>query len=251
MPLEEGEERKRPPMHERSAPLPQPLDQAIQTEQLAELGLLAAGIAHEINNPLAVIAYALELLQRDGGLTPFQVEMAERIEAEIDRLKTLTGGLLCFTTGREGRRRLVALNQLIDEVFSLLRFELQRQSITLETEFAELPLVDADPNKLKQVVINLVMNAAQAMQGKGKVVLRTCRHDDSSVELSVADTGPGIPPESQERIFKPFFTTRPAGEGTGLGLYLCRNIVQEHGGEILVESVPGAGTTFRVRLPVQ
>jgi signal transduction histidine kinase len=95
------------------------------------------------------------------------------------------------------------------------------------------------------------MNAVQAMHGAGTIVLRTCRHDEQSVELAVADTGPGIPADVQEQIFTPFFTTKPEGEGTGLGLYLCRNIVKEHGGEILVESAPGAGATFRVRLPVQ
>jgi signal transduction histidine kinase len=191
------------------------------------------------------------LLRRDEELAPFQVEMAERIETEIARLKTLTGGLLSFSSSKEGRRRLVDLKEISEEVLSLLRFELQRQAITLETDFAELPLVDADPNKLKQVVINLVMNAAQAMHGEGKIVLRTCRHGEGRVELAVVDNGPGIPAEIQEQIFNPFFTTKPEGEGTGLGLYLCRNIVREHGGEILVESAPGAGTTFRVRLPLQ
>jgi signal transduction histidine kinase len=227
------------------------LQASLRQEKLAELGRLTAGIAHEIKNPLAIIDYALELLCRDGGLTPFQVEMAEKIEMEIERLKTLTGGLLSFSSGHEGRRRLVALNELIEEVLGLLHFELQRQSILLETDFSELPLIEADPNKLKQVIINLTMNAAQAMNGCGTVILRTCRHEEHSVELSVADTGPGIPSELQEQIFTPFFTTKPEGEGTGLGLYLCRNIVQEEGGEIFVESVPGAGATFRVRLPVQ
>jgi PAS domain S-box-containing protein len=227
------------------------LDQTIQSEKLVEVGRLAAGIAHEINNPLAVIAYAIELLRRDEELAPFQVEMAERIETEIERLKTLTGGLLSFSSSKEGRRRLVDLKEISEEVLSLVRFELQRQAITLETDFAELPLVDADPNKLKQVVINLVMNAAQAMHGEGKIVLRTCRHGEQSVELVVADTGPGIHEEVQAQMFNPFFTTKPEGEGTGLGLYLCRNIVKEHGGEILVESAPGGGATFRVRLPVQ
>ena len=121
------------------------LDQTIQSEKLVEVGRLAAGIAHEINNPLAVIAYAIELLRRDEELAPFQVEMAERIETEIERLKTLTGGLLSFSSGQEGRRRLVAMNDVVDEVLGLVRFELQRQSISLETDFVELPLVDADP----------------------------------------------------------------------------------------------------------
>lgn len=223
---------------------------ALHQEKLAELGRLTAGIAHEIKNPLAIIGYALELLCRDAEMTPFQVEMAEQIELEIERLRTLTDGLLSFSSGREGCRRLVALNDLLEEVLRLTRFELQRHAVTLETEFAELPLVAADPNQLKQVVINLIMNAVQAMGGKGTLTLRTARCGDA-IELSVSDTGPGIPAELLESIFSPFFTTKPEGEGTGLGLHICRSLIREHGGEILIDSPPGAGATFRVRLPVQ
>jgi two-component system, NtrC family, sensor kinase len=226
------------------------LDQTIQTEKLAEVGRLAAGIAHEINNPLAIIAYAMELMRREGELLPFQLEMAEKVELEVERLKTLTGGLLTFASGREGHLRLVALNDLVDEVLRLVRFELQRQAVRLETCFAELPLISADPAKLKQVVINLVMNAAQAMQGDGTVTLSTRRRGKRAVELLVSDTGPGVPTELRESIFNPFFTTKPEGEGTGLGLYICRNIVSEHGGEIVVETPAGGGALFTVRLPV-
>jgi len=126
---------------------------------------------------------------------------------------------------------------------------LQRQGVQLATEFAELPLISADTGKLKQVLINLVTNAAQAIGGAGTVTLRTQRLGESAIELSVSDTGPGIAEELHESIFAPFFTTKPEGEGTGLGLYLCRNIVREHGGEIVLESSPGHGATFRVQLP--
>jgi signal transduction histidine kinase len=224
------------------------LQSSIHQEKLAELGRLTAGIAHEINNPLAIIGYALELLCRDGDLTAFQVEMAEKIEMEIERLKSLTEGLLSFSSAREGYRRLVSLNDLLEEVLRLVRFELQRQAIALDTELGELPLVAADPNKLKQVIINLIMNAAEAMSGEGKITLRTASCGDE-VELAVCDTGPGIPADILENIFSPFFTTKPEGEGTGLGLHICRTIVREHGGEIAVKSTPGAGATFLVRLP--
>jgi signal transduction histidine kinase len=142
------------------------------------------------------------------------------------------------------------LNDLIDEVMRLVRFELQRQGVQITTIFADLPLVSADSAKLKQVVINLLMNAVQAMPGGGAVTVTTRRHGKRHVELQVRDTGPGIPDELRDSIFNPFFTTKPEGEGTGLGLYICRNIVREHGGEILVESPAGAGATFTVRLPV-
>ena len=176
--------------------------------------------------------------------------MADKIELEVERLKALTGGLLAFSSAREGHRRLVVLNDLVDEVLRLVRYELQRQGVQLETEFAELPLIPAETGKLKQVVINLVMNAAQAIAGEGTVTLRTLRLGEGAIELSVSDTGPGIAEELHKSIFDPFFTTKPDGEGTGLGLYLCRNIVMEHDGEILLESSPGKGAIFRVQLPV-
>lgn len=228
---------------------PQQLLQAsLHQDKLAELGRLTAGIAHEIRNPLAIIGYALELLCRDGALTPFQAEMAEKIDVEIERLRALTDSLLTFSSGREGCRRLVSLNDLLDETLRLVRFELQRQAVVLESDLGELPLVAADPNQLKQVVINLILNAAQAMEGEGTIRLRTACCDDR-IELAVADTGPGIPAALRESIFTPFFTTKPEGEGTGLGLYLSRHIIREHGGEILVDDAPDGGAVFRVRLP--
>jgi two-component system NtrC family sensor kinase len=161
------------------------MDQTIQSEKLAEVGRLTAGIAHEINNPLAIVSYATELLRREHPITVFQEEMFEKIEIEVERLKTLTGGLLSFTSNRETKNRLVNLNDLITEILKLLRFELQRKSIQLDTEFSEVPLITADPNKLKQVLVNLVMNAVHALQGQGRVVLRTSLNTDGTVELQV------------------------------------------------------------------
>ena len=227
------------------------LDQTIQSEKLAEVGRLTAGIAHEINNPLAMVAYATELLKREKPLSAFQEEMLDKINLEVERLKNLTGGLLSFSSNRETQNRLVNLNDLITEVCRLLRFELQRKSIKLETEFSDIPVVTADPNKVKQVVINLVMNAAHALQAQGQIVLATCIGHDGMLELRVKDNGPGIAPELQEQVFAPFFTTKPEGEGTGLGLYICQNIIREHGGYIKLESELGEGTLFRVCLPVE
>ena len=223
--------------------------QVLQLDRLAELGRLAASIAHEINNPLAVIDYAMELLQRDAELTPFQQEMAERIGQELVRLRNLTGGLLTFSSDRKTVRRLTSLNELIEDLLGLLRFELQRHAVVLETSFTELPLVAIDPTEFKQVVINLVLNAAQAMQGEGVVVLSTRTCPTGEVELSVSDTGPGIPAGLREQIFSPFFTTKGEGEGTGLGLYICGTIVTGHGGTITVDDAPGGGARFIVRLP--
>jgi two-component system NtrC family sensor kinase len=225
------------------------LDQTIQTEKLAEVGRLTAGIAHEINNPLAMVAYATELLKREKPLSGFQEELLEKIEMEVERLKNLTGGLLSFSSTREHQNRLVNLNDLINEVSRLLRFELQRKSIQLKTEFTDIPVISADPNKIKQVVINLVMNAAHALQGQGWILLATRINPGGELELRVQDNGPGIAQELQEQVFAPFFTTKPEGEGTGLGLYICQNIIREHGGSIKLESQPGHGTVFLVLLP--
>ena len=197
-----------------------------------------------------MVAYATELLKREQPLSGFQVEMLEKIEMEVDRLKTLTGGLLSFSSNRETQNRIVNLNDLITDVLKLLRFELQRKSVQLDTDFSEIPVINADPNKLKQVVINLVMNAVHAMQGQGKIVLRTSLMRNRMVEMQIQDDGPGIAAELQEQVFAPFFTTKAEGEGTGLGLYICQNIINGHGGSITLESQPGLGTTFRVCLPV-
>lgn len=227
------------------------LDQTVQSEKLAEVGRLSAGIAHEINNPLAMVAYATELLKREKPLSEFQEEMLDKIEMEVERLKTLTGGLLSFSSNRESHSRVVNMNDLITEVLKLLRFELQRKSIQLETRFGEIPVVSADPNKIKQVIINLVMNAAYAMKGQGRIVLTTGINHEGMLELHVIDDGPGMSAELQEQVFAPFFTTKPEGEGTGLGLYICQNIVHEHAGSISLESQPGKGTSFRICLPLE
>ncbi len=226
------------------------LESTIQSEELAELGRLSAGIAHEINNPLALIAYATQLLEREGPLNEFQAEMVEKISLEVERLQTLTGGLLSFSSSRETHNRIVDLNELVQDVLRLVRFDLQRRAVQISADYGELPVVEADPNKLKQVVINLVMNSAQAI-GQGEIRLRTSVNQNGDVELAVIDDGPGIPAEIQEQIFAPFFTTKPEGEGTGLGLYLCKNILHELGGDIVFESRPGDGTTFRICLPAQ
>ena len=227
------------------------LDQTIQSEKLAEVGRLTTGIAHEINNPLAMVAYATELLKREKPLSSFQEEMLEKIEMEVERLKNLTGGLLSFSSSRDTQNRITHLNDLIVEVLKLLRFELQRKSIEFNTEFGEIPVLTVDPNKIKQVIINLVMNATHAMQGQGKITVTTGINETGMLELQVRDTGPGIAPELQEEVFAPFFTTKPEGEGTGLGLYICQNIIREHGGTISLESQLGEGTLFRISLPVE
>lgn len=224
------------------------LEQTIQSEKLAEVGRLSAGIAHEVNNPLAVISYAAQLLQREENLPSFQQELVERIESEAERLKALTGSLLSFSRAREMVRRQTDLNEVLRDVLRLVRYELSRNQIELVEEYTELPWIPADPNKLKQVFINLIMNAAQAMGAGGRLLVTTRPVAGAEVEAEIADSGPGIPEEVRGQIFAPFFTTKKEGEGTGLGLYICRNIIVEHEGRLLLETGE-QGTTFRVVLP--
>jgi PAS domain S-box-containing protein len=226
------------------------LEQTIQSEKLAEVGRLSAGIAHEINNPLAVISYAAQLLLREETFSEFQREILERVESETNRLKTLTESLLSFSSAREMVKRETDLNEVLYDVLRLLRYELQRNNIRLEEDCGVLPYLQADPNKLKQVFINLVMNAVQAMPDGGTLLVRTRQLSDNEVEAVIADSGPGIPKEMQEQIFAPFFTTKKEGEGTGLGLYICRNIVAEHEGRLLLHSDGRTGTTFRILMPI-
>jgi len=226
------------------------LDQTIRSEKLAEVGRMSAGVAHEINNPLNVIGYAAELLMREEDFTPAERELVEQIASETERLKSLTGSLLSFARSNETLLRPTDLNGVIHDVLRLIRFELRRNSITIEEECADnLPQVMADADKLKQVLINLLMNAGQAIGQHGRLHISSHGHEDA-VEMVIADNGPGIPAEIRDQIFEPFFTNRADGKGTGLGLYICHNIITEHGGSISLEDNPDGGATFRIILPV-
>ena len=226
------------------------LDQMIESEKLAEVGRLSSGIAHEINNPLAVIAYAAQLLGRETEPGSFSAEMLEQIESEIERLKTLTSGLLGFSRNSKAEFTKVDCNDIIHQVLTLIKYEVRRAGHSIDEQLGDIPAVLADANQLKQVCINLITNAIQAMEQPGTITIRTTLHEKKAVHMDIIDTGPGIDAKQIEKIFSPFFTTKPEGEGTGLGLYLCRKIAQEHNGDILVESAPGCGSTFTLVLPL-
>lgn len=224
------------------------LDQTVQSEKLVEVGRLASGIAHEINNPLAVIAYAVQLLQREDSSLEERGELLERISSETERLKTLTGGLLSFSRRGETRLRCVDLNKVIKEVLLLIRYELDKHVIQVHENYAPIPLVQADSNKLKQVFINLFLNSAHALKGKGRIDILTRRTSDGGVEAVVSDDGPGVPFDLRDKVFEPFFTTKREGEGTGLGLYLCRSIINEFRGELSLRD-SSVGATFSISFP--
>ena len=226
------------------------VEQTIHGEKLAEVGRMSAALAHEINNPLGVIAYAAELMMREEGNSPFSTEMLERIATETERMKTLTGSLLSFSRARETRWQKVDANAVVYDVLKLVKYELEKNSIEIELECDHLEKINADPNKLKQVLINLLLNAVHVMPDGGSVRLKTGMVEDHSVEILIADSGPGVPEEIRGTIFDPFFSTKKEGVGTGLGLYICRNILEEHGGSISLEETSEPGAVFRLQLPV-
>jgi signal transduction histidine kinase len=225
------------------------LAQTIQSEKLIEVGRMSAGIAHEINNPLAVISYACQILEETE--TPSQQgrELLERIGLEVERLSHLTSELLAYSGRQVDRPAPTDLNQTIDEVLTLLTYEIKKHQIQISKDFRELPLPHVDGNKFKQIFLNLILNAIQAMGAQGSIHIST-RCCAEQLLIGIADNGPGIPDHLKEQIFEPFFTNRQDGTGTGLGLYLCRKIITVYQGSLTVSDNPEGGTCFTIRLPI-
>lgn len=223
----------------------------MESDRLAAVGELVAGVAHEVNNPLSSISAFAQLLLRDGGLTAAQRESIDVIRAETLRASQVVKDLLAFARRSEPQREAVDVNAVVSRTLRLRTYQLTSNKITVEQELTgDLPSVIGDARQLQQVFLNLVTNAIQAMAtlGGGTLFVST-RHDDGRVLLEVRDTGPGIPDSARPRIFEPFFTTKDEGEGTGLGLSVSYGIVAAHGGTIELASSSSAGTTFRVTLP--
>lgn len=223
-------------------------DQLIRADRLAAMGELTAGVAHEVRNPLGIIRASVQLLE-ESECRPERIrEASEIIKQEIDRLDKVVKALLDF--GRPSAPTLVAtdIEDVLDDVVLFTRKFASRSGVEIEVEFAgRLPKVMADPDQLKQVFLNLVSNAVQAMEQSGGTVTVRTGADEGFVTVAVADDGPGIAHEELGKIFDPFYSRRD--EGTGLGLTIVHRIVDEHDGHIEVESVPGEGTTFTVSLP--
>jgi two-component system NtrC family sensor kinase len=226
-------------------------DHLIQTEKLSALGELIAGVAHELSNPLTTIVGFAELLTKTVALGNGTKGQLEKISGEAFRCHQIVRSLLSFARKQKPEKAYIDINVLCDGVLNLLAYQFKVSNIALERRFAEgLPRTMADPHQLQQVFINITTNAYQAMSsahGRGTLVVETKRRD-GMVEIAFQDNGPGIIPEHQRKIFDPFFTTKE--HGTGLGLSLSYGIIQEHEGRISVESIPGAGTTFLVELPI-
>ena len=233
----------------------------LQASKLASIGELSSGVAHEINNPLAVILSEKQILEdlhkQAGELSPgFRdqlVRSLSRISKQVRRCKRLTHNLLRFSRRAQSVVADSDINDLIKDVVELVERDAATRGVKifLEPE-ADLPLVTTDSSQLQQVFLNIVSNALDAHEGKNYGSVRICTRRNESgagVDIVVSDTGSGIPGEIIEKIFDPFFTTKPVGRGTGLGLSICYGIVKKLGGDISVRSEPGTGTTFTVYLP--
>jgi PAS domain S-box-containing protein len=222
-----------------------------QTEKIASIGQMAAGIAHEINNPLGVILCHIDLIKGESNLTPEAQSDLDIIEKHVGTCRTIISDLLKFAHQHASTKEPVSLNTLIDEVVAMVSSQCKKQRITLEKHLApDLPLVTVDADKIKQVLLNMLINSAQAMVEDGTVSIAS-RFDTArqSVQIVLEDTGPGIAPGIVDKIFDPFFTTKPPGKGTGLGLSVSYGIIREHDGDITVESLPGQLTRFVIGLP--
>ncbi len=225
----------------------------IQSEKLASLGKLAAGIAHEINNPLGgILIYSYLILEETPKDNP-HYDNLKKIVKETTRCKDIVKGLLEFARPKEPEMSLTDINDVIERSLSIVERQVLFQNITIKKEYSRgLPRTIADGAQLQQVFINMIINAAEAMKGNGALTIKSSLEQDKQyLAIEFTDTGHGIREEDKKRLFEPFFTTKEVGKGTGLGLAISYGIIQKHNGAIIVSSQVGKGTTFKVRLPVR
>ncbi len=237
-------------IQEREEMLQQATRQQIgRSEQLASVGRLAAGVAHEINNPLTGVLAFADLLREKENMDKQDREDLDLIVREAKRAREIVRGLLDFARETPSRKELLDVNDLVRQTMQLLGKREAFQNIMLVDDLADrLPPIQGDKNQLQQVFVNLSLNACEAMPNGGTLLISTSCEADRVV-VKVVDTGSGIKREHLDKIFEPFFTTKPVGKGTGLGLSVSYGIVQQHGGTLEVESQEGNGTTFTITLP--
>ncbi len=227
-------------------------DQLVQSEKMSAIGQLIAGVAHDLNNPLASVVGFADYLVEEGDPPESMRHALEAIRHEAERAAGIVRNLLNFARKQEGKRRARPIAPILEATLTLLRNQLMASKVEAELLVdPDLPDVDVDTNQIQQVFVNLIHNAAQTMKTSGvgeRVVIHASAWLDG-VAVTVADDGPGVPQEIASRIFEPFFTTKPEGEGTGLGLSICQGIIREHGGRITYAPASEGGAVFRVELP--
>jgi len=239
-------------------------EQVLRAEKMAALGQLISGVAHELNNPLAIIIGYSELMRAEPNLSPALSSGLDAIAEAALRARRIVQNLLTFARPQQSARSAVKINDLIENTLALRAYHFRVNNIEVVKDFdPNLPPIQADGSQLQQVFLNLIVNAEHAMleaHGRGRLTIRTRYLSDAQmsplqeaqgwVRIAIADDGPGIPEAILHRIFEPFFTTKPVGQGTGLGLSISHSIVQEHGGQLYVQSQLGQGATFIIELPV-
>jgi two-component system NtrC family sensor kinase len=242
-------------VQDRTAALKRAQDQLVQTEKLSSLGRMAASVAHEINNPLAGILTYSKLMVRLLDTDPVDeqtraacVRNLKLVQRESERCTAIVRNLLEFARQRPLALTEVETATVLDEALSLIAHQAKLYGIAIERQAGPLPKLKADFGQLRQAIVNIVLNACEAMPSGGTVLITGKTVDDGkAVELGFTDTGPGIPPDKLAKIFDPFFTTKE--KGTGLGLSVVYGIIERHGGTISATSEVGHGTTFVIRLP--
>lgn len=234
--------------------------QIVETGKLASVGKLAAGIAHEINNPVAIMVeeagWIKDLLEEEEFHESENLDEFERalkqIKTQGQRCKEITHKLLSFARKTDSRVQETQINDLIKELVALSEQRAKYSKITIHTNLENnLPITYLAQSEMQQILLNMINNSVDAMEKKGGELTLTTYSEGDAIDIKVSDNGPGIPEANLSRIFEPFFTTKPVGKGTGLGLSICYGIIQKMGGQIKVESVIDSGTTFHIRLPVQ
>ena len=231
-------------------------ERLLQSEKVGTMGSLLAGVAHELNNPLAALSGHAQLL-RNTASDDTVIRRATKICDATDRCIRIVRNFLALARQRPPERQSVSLNDVVRGAVELVAYELRTEDVDLRLDLADdVPVLHADPHQLQQVVVNLLVNAQHALRSMGKrgrIAITSARdpNDRGLVRLDIADSGPGIPEAIRLKIFEPFFTTKPPGEGTGLGLSLCREFIESHGGSLTLDSEVGAGTRFIIRLPVR
>lgn len=222
-----------------------------QSEKLACLGTMVSGVAHQLNNPLSNVSSSCQILQEefDSPDISYKRELMGQIESEVDRARAMVQSLLEFSRLKEFKSKPIQLKSLVDETLRLLQGNIPPR-VEIEVDIPETAWIIADKQRIEQVILNLVKNSIDAIPDEGRIYISARDNDDDkTVGIRIRDTGLGMEPEVIEKIFDPFFTTKEEGKGSGLGLFVAREIVQEHEGDISVESVVGSGTCFTVRLP--
>jgi two-component system NtrC family sensor kinase len=228
-------------------------DQLIQSEKMSAIGQLIAGVAHDLNNPLASVVGFADYLTEVPHVPPALREPLTVIQEEAERASNIVKNLLSFARKQEHQRRPTALSPLLDATFLLLRNQLMAQRVEARIDVEpDLPMPDIEPNQIQQVFVNLINNAAQAIASSGRpgtIIVRARRWLDG-VAIDFIDDGPGMSETLAAQAFEPFFTTKAEGQGTGLGLSISQGIVREHGGRIMLATEEGRGSTFTVQLPL-